>query len=72
MTEIWFVLSTIVTVTGILFAFYLGARKGEEKIINTKSEPERMDIPNEPTEEEYLKSIKAWMPDGEANEEAEN
>ena len=72
MTEISFVLYTIVTVTGILFAFYLGARKGEEKIINTKSEPERMDIPDEPTEEEYLKSIKAWMPDGETSEQAEN
>ena len=71
MTEIWFVLATMTTVTGMLFAFYLGARKGEEKIINTKSQPEYMDIPDVVTEEEYEKSIKTWMSDGESDREAD-
>jgi hypothetical protein len=55
----------LITVCGMLAAFYLGARKGEEKIINRKYEPEEMDVLPEVTEEEYMKSIGAWKPDAE-------
>jgi len=58
-------LAYLVTVGAILGAFYLGAMKGEEKIINRRYEPESMDAEPEVTEEEYLKSIGAWKQNAE-------
>ena len=53
----------------MLFAFYMGSRREQEKIFfdtNGKVEPESMDAFQEPTEEEYMKSINAWKQnDGE-------
>jgi hypothetical protein len=66
MIELGFML---ITVGGMLFAFWLGAKKGEEKIINRKYEPESMDVPDEVSEEEYMKTIMAWKPNGEENPE---
>jgi len=69
--DVVYVFILMIVLSGsMLFAFYLGARKGEEKIINRKLEPENMDVPQEPTEEEYLKSINAWMPNGESTNES--
>jgi len=56
----------VLLVGGMLGAYYMGARKGEEKIINRKFPPEDMDNPPEISEEEYLKHIKAWTQDGES------
>ena len=70
MIDVFQVLILMMMFSGsMLVAFYLGARKGEEKIINRKLEPENMDVPQEPTEEEYLKSINAWKQDGESTNE---
>jgi len=55
----------IVAVAGMLGAFYLGAKKGEEKLINRRYEPADMEIEPDISEEEYMKSIGAWKPDAE-------
>ncbi len=52
-------------------AFYLGSRKDREKLFEIEKdlEPEQLDVPEEPTEEEYQKSLKSWKINGY---EAEN
>lgn len=57
MSELVAILQLVVIAGGMLGAFYLGAKKKEDTLFEHKADPEEMDVPKEPTEEEY----NAWM-----------
>ena len=70
MIELTGLIALGMVIAGMWGAFYLGSRKEQGEIFASEKNltPEELDIPEEPTEEEYQKSLKTWDLYGEDTE----
>ena len=75
MTEsIVFLIMMGMCILGMLGAFYLGTGKYQDRMFDSHKSYDvtegQMDIPEEPTEEDYQESLKSWKMHGETEAES--